>query len=67
MAAQKEILAQIASAEAHELSRIVQAVLARYDVLFPEDEVFFLSLPTGDRAERAAILRQAADLIESQQ
>ena len=64
MAEQKEILAQIASAEAQELSKIVQAVLARYDVLFPEEEVIFLSLPKYDQAERSATLHRVEELSQ---
>ena len=67
MAEQKEILAQIASAEAQELSKIVQAVLARYDVLFPEEEVIFLSLPKYDQAERSAILNRVEELSQLHQ
>ena len=60
------ILAQISTANSSELSQITQAAVARYGVLFPDDEVFFLSLPIENRAERAAILRQAADMIEGE-
>ena len=60
------ILAKISTADSSELSQITQAVVARYGVLFPDDEVFFLSLPIEDQAERAAILRQAADMIEGE-
>ena len=60
------ILAKISTADSSELSQITQAVVARYGVLFPDDAVFFLSLPIEDRAERAAILRQAADMIEGE-
>ena len=59
-----DILTQIAFAEEGELSKIVQAVVKRYDVLFPEEEVHFLSLPAKDRAAQASILRRTAELIE---
>ena len=61
---QKELMEQIASADSFLLTQIVQAVLSRYRALFPDDEVFFLSLPARNSAERAAILRKAADMIE---
>ena len=64
MAEQKEMLTQIASAEAQELSKIVQAVLTRYGVLFPEEEVIFLSLPKYDQAERSAILHRVESLSQ---
>ena len=45
----------------YELSEIVLATLERYRVLFPEEEVVFLSLPLDDQEERSAILRQAVE------
>ena len=64
MAEQKEMLSQIASAETQELSKIVQAVLARYDAPFPEEEVIFLSLPKYDQAERSAVLHRVESLSQ---
>ena len=46
---QKELMEQIASADSFLLTQIVQAVLSRYRALFPDDEVFFLSLPARSR------------------
>jgi len=60
----REILTKISEADSYELSQIVKAVVQRYDVLFPGEEVHFLSLPANDRAEQASILRCAAALIE---
>ena len=62
----KAILTQISSASDRELTDIVRAVLARYDTLFPEEEVFFLSLPKYDRQEREAILSRFAELVMRQ-
>lgn len=62
----KAILTRISSASDRELTDIVRAVLARYDTLFPEEEVFFLSLPKYDRQEREAILSRFAELVMRQ-
>lgn len=61
---QKELLEQIASADDFVLTQIVQAVLARYRALFPDEDVVFLSFPDKDRDARVSLLRSAADLIE---
>ena len=55
------VLSRIAAADSRELSEIVLATLERYRVLFPEEEVVFLSLPLDDQEERSAILRQAVE------
>ena len=55
------VLSRIAAADSRELSEIVRATLERYRVLFPGEEVLFLSLPLDDQEERAAILRQAVE------
>ena len=49
------ICKQIETATDRELSQIVQVVLSRYRVLFPDEEVIFLSLPLHDREERAKL------------
>lgn len=61
---QKELLNQIASADSPALTQIVQAVLARYRTLFPEEDVVFLSFPEKDRETRVSLLRNVADFIE---
>ena len=60
----QKILSWISKADSNELSEITRSIISRYHVLFPDDEVFFLSLPARNSADRAAILRQAADMIE---
>ena len=62
MSAMKDVLDYIAAAEDHDLSEIIQAVLERYQVLFPQEEVLFLSLPLNDPKEREAVIRWAAEL-----
>ena len=49
------ICKQIETATDRELSQIVQVVLSRYRVLFPDEEVIFLSLPLHDREERSKL------------
>lgn len=61
---QKELLEQIASADGFVLTQIVQATLARYRSLFPDEDIVFLSFPKKDRDERVSVLRRVADLIE---
>lgn len=56
------VLSRIAAADSRELSGIVRATLDRYQALFPDEEVLFLSLPLHDQEERAAILRKAVEL-----
>ena len=63
----KNALTRINTATDRELTEIVLAILARYDALFPEEEVFFLSLPKYDKSEREAILAQFVETITRQQ
>ena len=63
----KDALTRIDVATDRELTEIVLGILARYDVLFPEEEVFFLSLPKYDQDEREAILAQFVETISRQQ
>ena len=59
----EKALSHIKDADCKELTTLVQAILARYDTLFPEEEVFFLSLPKHNRKEREAILTQFKELV----
>ena len=54
----KELLEQIASVDSTGLTQIVQAVLARYRDLFPEEDVIFLSFPkkTGMHASHCCAM-----------
>ena len=63
----KNALTRINTATDRELTEIVLAILARYDALFPEEEVFFLSLPKYDKSEREATLAQFVETISRQQ
>ena len=62
----KNALTRINTATDRELTEIVLAILARYDALFPEEEVFFLSLPKYDKGERDAILARFVETITRQ-
>ena len=63
----KDALTRIDSATDRELTEILLTILARYNALFPEEEVFFLSLPKYDRGERDAILARFVEVISQQQ
>ena len=63
----KDALTRINTATDRELTEIVLAILARYDALFPEEEVFFLSLPKYDKSEREATPAQFVETISRQQ
>ena len=63
----KDALTRINTATDRELTEILLAILSRYDALFPEEEVFFLSLPKYDKGEREAILAQFVETITRQQ
>ena len=63
----KDALTRIKTDTDRELTEIVLAILARYDALFPEEEVFFLSLPKYDKSEREATLAQFVETISRQQ
>ena len=63
----KDALPRINTAADREQTEIVLAILARYAALFPEEEVFFLSLPKYDKREREATLAQFVETISRQQ
>lgn len=54
----KELLSQIRQADAAALNDIAQALMDRYNVLFPNDDVFFLSLPKNNPQERQRLLQK---------
>ena len=54
----------IERADSSELSDIVLHVLKRYQELFAEEEVVFLSLPKHDCAERSRIISAVLELEE---
>jgi len=55
------LLSEIEQADCNTLTQIVRSVIARYHVLFPADEVIFLSLPVHDREERRSLLEQLTE------
>ena len=54
----------IGLADSSELNEIALAVLRRYDDLFAEEEVVFLSLPKHDREERKRIIQSILSVEE---
>ncbi len=59
-----QVLIQILNASDEDISKIIQAVIKRYEMFYPDDEVVFLSLPTDDLEERRAILAAALETLE---
>ena len=57
----------IGSADSLELNEIALAVLRRYDDLFAEEDVVFLSLPKHDREERKRIIQSILSVEECQE
>ena len=53
----KNLQQMIDSADSSELNEIVRCVLHRYDELFADEEVVFLSLPKHHKEERQRIIR----------
>ena len=58
----EQVLHTIRHAEPSVLSRIVQALLKRYEELYADEDVFFLSAPKGDLEERTRIMAAALRL-----
>lgn len=59
----KELLSQIRQADGAALNDIAQALTERYHILFPNDDVFFLSLPKNNPQERQRLLQMMQDLV----
>ncbi len=57
------LLSVIERADCNTLTQIVQSVIARYHELFPDEDVFFLSLPVHDREERRCTLERLAEQL----
>ena len=57
------IAVQISSLSADQLNEAVQALVARYSVLFPEYDVSFLSLPRHNPTLRRRQLEQMLPLL----
>ena len=62
----EHVLRTLRRADTAELSSIVRGILARYGELFEEEEVFFLSAPKGDEAERERVMSAAPGLERTQ-
>ena len=57
------LLSAIEQADCNTLTQIVQSVIARYHGLFPDEDVFFLSLPVHDREERRCTLERLSEQL----
>ena len=58
-----EVTEIIEGANDHAMTQIIQAVIRRYKVVYPDQEVIFLSLPLGAPEERRMILRHAMEAL----
>ena len=63
---EKVLCRMIASADSAELNEIALAVMHRYNDLFSEDEVVFLSLPKHDPKERQRIIHAILHIEQHQ-
>ena len=57
------LLSAIEQADCYTLTQIVQSVIARCRELFPDEDVFFLSLPVHDQEERRYTLEQLTEQL----
>ena len=57
------LLSAIEQADCNALTQIVRSVIARYHGLFPDEDVFFLSLPVHDREERRCTLERLSEQL----
>lgn len=59
-----EIRQIITDADADTLCEFVKAIISRYSVLFPDEEVIFLSLPTDDKLHRQTCIEAAFKFLQ---
>ena len=59
----EEILNWIEQADDIQISRVIQSVIRRYDRIYPDHDVVFLSLPKNDPQERRQVLQGALDML----
>ena len=60
----EQILSGIQEADEKTLDEITKAIIHRRNILFPEWELFLLSLPKNDLEERRRILAQTMEFLE---
>lgn len=58
------VLSKIRQADDLEINEIIQAVIGRYEAVFPDWEVMFLSLPKNDPAERSRSIEAIYALLK---
>lgn len=59
------ILAGIEQADDFEINEIINAVIRRYQAVFPDWEVMFLSLPKNDPEERRKALQSIINFLKN--
>ena len=59
---QSRLVLEIMQAQPQDLGAVCDALQHRYAMLYPDEEITFLSLPRQDRAERIRILEQILDM-----
>lgn len=59
-----ELIRQIKQAPVEEIGDILQAAMERYRVLFPEEEILYLSLPKNNPQERQRLLQTIQPLLK---
>lgn len=58
-------LTQIQQADDAELTQIINAVIRRYGIQYPDQEAMFLTLPKNDPEERRNTLNSIFDLLKN--
>lgn len=60
------LLSRIEKANDLEINEIINAVLRRYKVVYPEWDVVFLSLPSTDAKKRGELLDRITRILKEQ-
>lgn len=58
-----ELCQRIRLANPEEINDILQAAFERYRILFPNDEILYLSLPKNNPQERQRLLQMMQNLM----
>jgi hypothetical protein len=62
----QDILDGIAQADEKQMTEIIRTVIRRFRIVFPGEEVIFLSLPIGESDERNKCIEAALKLMRKQ-
>ena len=63
---QAEMLSYISKADDTEISEIIQTIIHRYNILHPDSEIFFLSLPRNNPQERQETIDTLIRFLQQQ-